>query len=65
MNFLTRVYLLLLVLLVGIALTVFLLWPAVVSDLAGSVAEISPVLRLLLAAAVDLVLLALLFVQFR
>ncbi len=65
MNFLTRVYLLLLVLLAGIALTVFLLWPAAVSDLAGSVAEMSPVLRLLAAAVVDLVLLALLFVQFR
>lgn len=65
MNFLGRVYLLLVTILLVVLLTIFLLSPQTVGGWAGNVAEVLPVLRIVVAALLDAVLLALLYVQVR
>ncbi|NWG15420.1 MAG: hypothetical protein HXY41_02180 [Chloroflexi bacterium] len=65
MNFLGRVYLLLITVLLVVLLTIFLLSPQTVGDWAGNVSEVSPILRIVVAALLDAVLLSLLFVQVR
>lgn len=65
MNFLGRILLLLLTILVIAVLTVFLLSPTTIGNWSGNISEISPVLRVIVAVLLDLVLLVLLFTQFR
>ncbi len=65
MNFLGRVYLLLVTILLVVLLTIFLLSPQTVGGWAGNVAEVLPVLRIVVAVLLDAVLLALLYVQVR
>lgn len=65
MNLLARVYLLLITLLLVILLTVFLLSPAIVSEWAANISEVSGLLRIVVAVLLDVVLLALAFLQIR
>ena len=65
MNFLRRVYLLLLGLLLVIAVTLVLMSPQAVGTWVGSISELSPVLRLVITIVIDLFLLTLMYVQIR
>jgi hypothetical protein len=65
MNFLRRIYLLLVSLLLIIVVTALLLSPETIISWVGSISEISSVIRILLAVVFGLLLLALMYVQIR
>jgi hypothetical protein len=65
MNFLRRIYLLLLGLLLVIAVTLLLLSPQAVGSWVGSISELSPVVRLAITIVIDLFLLVLMYLQVR
>jgi hypothetical protein len=65
LNFLRRVYLLLLGLLLVIIVTLLLLSPQAVGTWVGSISELSPVVRIIITVVVDLLLLALMYLQVR
>jgi hypothetical protein len=65
LNFLRRVYLLLLGLLLVIMVTLLLLSPQAVGSWVGSISELSPVVRIAITVVVDLFLLALMYLQVR
>ncbi|HSS97168.1 MAG TPA: hypothetical protein VLK33_09065, partial [Terriglobales bacterium] len=65
MNFLRRVYLLLLGLLLVIMVTLLLLSPQAVGTWVGSISELSLVVRIIITVVVDLFLLALMYFQVR
>lgn len=65
MNFLRRIYLLLVSLLLIIVVTALLLSPETVISWVGSISEITPLIRILLAVVFGLLLLALMYIQIR
>lgn len=65
MNFLGRLLLFLLTVLLIVVLSVFLLSPTTVQNWSGNISEIPPLVRIVIAVLIDLVLLALLFSQLR
>jgi hypothetical protein len=65
MNFLRRVYLLLLGLLLIIAVTLLLLSPEAVGTWVGSISELSLVVRIAVTVVIDLILFALMYIQVR
>lgn len=65
MNFLRRIYLLLLGLLLVIMVTLLLLSPQAVGGWVGSISELSPVIRLAITIVIDLFLLLLMYLQVR
>jgi hypothetical protein len=64
-NFLRRIYLLLLGLLLVIMVTLLLLSPQAVGGWVGSISELSPVIRLAITIVIDLFLLLLMYLQVR
>jgi hypothetical protein len=64
-NFLRRIYLLLLGLLLVIMVTLLLLSPQAVGGWVGSISELSPVIRLAVTIVIDLFLLLLMYLQVR
>jgi hypothetical protein len=64
-NFLRRIYLLLLGLLMVIMVTLLLMSPQAVGGWVGSISELSPVIRLAITIVIDLFLLLLMYLQVR